>query len=175
MNINLAMRHGSILQNMQNNNLYSNLNCQCSVSFKLSTPRQLIFTLSRRDRSKSGFNHCWQHTRFANARATPPSELPPPDSDDGEKEGPNSLFTGPNPTIILAGFYLEELPAIRQLIDAAGAYSITLVPSMPWLLDLPLHRAIAEGEPQWDQPMPQTWVQGGGWGQRRVVLFNDIA
>lgn len=174
MNINLTMRHGCVSEYMHNNPKL-NLKCHSSVSFKLSSPRQLLSTMSRMDRSKTGLNHWWQHNRFTIARATLTSELPPPESDDNQKEERNPLFTGPNPTIILAGFYLEELPAIRQLLDAAGGHNITLVPSMPWLLDLPLHRALAEGEPQWDQPMPQTWVQGGGWGQRRVALFNDIA
>jgi hypothetical protein len=170
MNTNLTTRYTCILHN----NLNSNLHRQAFASFKLSSSRQLLFTLSRIDRSRTVFNHWWQHNRYAIARATLTSELPPPDSEDNQQEERNPLFTGPNPTIILAGFYLEELPAIRQLIDAAGGHNITLVPSMPWLLDLPLHRAIAEGEPQWDQPMPQTWVQGGGWGRRRVALFNDI-
>lgn len=96
----------------------------------------------------------------------------------GEPAGPadsNPIFTGPHPAVIIAGFYIEELPAVRLLLDAAGGHDITLVPCLPTLLDQPLHRALAQGEPQWDEPMPSDWVQGGGWGRQRVVLISDLA
>ena len=170
----LSARHGCISQQMHIKNLNSNLICQAPLKFYLS--RQLAFNLNARNESNTRYNHRHQQNRCVTVHATLTSELPPPDADGSgsPKQERNPLFTGGQPTIILAGFYLEERPAIRQLLDAAGGRDITLVPSMPWLLDLPLHRALAEGEPEWEQPMPPTWVQGGGWGRRRVALFNDI-
>jgi hypothetical protein len=178
MNINLTARHSCISQHL-NQNLNLNLRLHGNVVLQRFPPKQLPSILSIRDDFKGVSHQRCQRNRATITRATLTSELPPPEDGfggggGGQKEERNPLFTGPNPTIVLAGFYLEELPAIRQLLDAAGGVNITLVPCMPWLLDLPLHRALAEGEPQWDQPMPQTWVQGGGWGRRRVALFNDI-
>jgi hypothetical protein len=174
MNIKLTARHGLVLPKSQIK-IQNNPSGHVTAFSQFPFSRELLASLSTRDRCKIPCRIERQHNKLTIARATLTSELPPPDGGGGQKGERNPLFTGPNPTIILAGFYLEELPAIRQLLDAAGGHNITLVPSMPWLLDLPLHRALAEGEPQWDQPMPQTWVQGGGWGQRKVALFNDIA
>ena len=131
----------------------------------------------------TSIQHKHSSTRFITAAsgsdATPHEPPPPPppfrfpDPTPPAKK-PNPIFSGPRPTIILAGFYLEEIPVFRELLDAAGGQDITLLPCMPWLLDLSVDEALDEGEPQWDKPMPDTWVHGGGWGSRKVIIFNDI-
>lgn len=78
------------------------------------------------------------------------------------------------PTLVLAGFLLEELPHIRLTLDAAGGHDIVIVVCHPDLLLQPVEHALAVGEPAWDQPMPPQWVDGGGWGRRRVILFSGI-
>jgi len=78
------------------------------------------------------------------------------------------------PTLVLAGFFLEELPHVRLALDAVGGQDIILVVCHPDLLLKPVELVIAIGEPAWDQPMPPQWVNGGGWGKRKVILFSGL-
>lgn len=77
-------------------------------------------------------------------------------------------------TVVLAGFYLEELAAVRVLLDSYGGDAIKVVVSTPELLSVPTSQALSAPEPDWDQPMPENWVNGGGWGRQRTVLLHDI-
>lgn len=76
--------------------------------------------------------------------------------------------------VVLAGFYLEEVPGMRFVLDEMGGHGIVLIPCTPDLLHQPLGRVLQETEPAWHEPMPSDWVHGGGWGQQRVVVFANL-
>jgi hypothetical protein len=77
--------------------------------------------------------------------------------------------------VILAGFYVEELPGVRHLLDQADGHHITLVPCLPEYLSQPLAAVLQLPEPAWEEPVPTQWVDGGGWGRQRTVLFSGLA
>ncbi|KAI8110335.1 hypothetical protein M9435_002011 [Picochlorum sp. BPE23] len=55
--------------------------------------------------------------------------------------------------MVLAGFLVAEMPIIRMALD----------------------EVFQEGsEPDWASPIPPDWIDGGGWGQERVLLFQNI-
>jgi hypothetical protein len=79
------------------------------------------------------------------------------------------------PSIILGGFLVAEMPIIRQTLDEAGAYGLQMIVSHPDLLDVSVGDVLRnEREPEWLHPVPDVWVDGGGWGKRRVLLFHDV-
>ena len=78
------------------------------------------------------------------------------------------------PTLVLAGFYIEELATVRQLLDEVGGNEVRVIPSTPALLAAPVHEAMAAAEPRWDQPVPPDWLHGGGWGQQRMILASGL-
>lgn len=79
------------------------------------------------------------------------------------------------PAIIVAGFLIEELPVLRQLLDSVEGHEICMIPTTPDLLMKPVgHVILGSQEPAWNMPMPSTWIHGGGWGQKRVILFHDL-
>ncbi len=51
---------------------------------------------------------------------------------------------------------------------------MTVIPSTPQLLRLPVEEVLRQPEPQWDQAMPADWVHGGGWGTQRMVLLSGL-
>jgi hypothetical protein len=77
-------------------------------------------------------------------------------------------------TIIAAGFRLEELGGMRELLDGAGGQGVVLIPCEPSLLGLPTAEALQKTEPDWDRPMPAHWVHGGGWGATRVLALAGL-
>ncbi|PRW60368.1 hypothetical protein C2E21_1188 [Chlorella sorokiniana] len=78
------------------------------------------------------------------------------------------------PTLVLAGFYIEEIAGVRQLLDEIGAAEVKVVPTTPERLYRPLGEVLATPEPQWDQPVPDDWQAGGGWGQQPMVLMAGL-
>ena len=102
------------------------------------------------------------------ASAAGPAEAPPPTAEEVK-----ALLLS-RPAIVLAGFPLEELPLVRTNLDAAGGQEVALIPCVPELLWQPAEYALRCSEPAWDQPVPSQWVDGGGWGQRRVVMFSGL-
>ncbi|KAL4436074.1 hypothetical protein ABPG77_005522 [Micractinium sp. CCAP 211/92] len=78
------------------------------------------------------------------------------------------------PALVLAGFYLEELATVRQLLDQAGGQAVKVVPSTRALLHAPLADALAQPEPAWDRPVPPDWEHGGGWGQQKMAVMAGL-
>lgn len=76
--------------------------------------------------------------------------------------------------LVLAGFYIEELATVRELLDQVGGQAVRVIPTTPSLLTQPLHEAVRVAEPRWDQPVPPDWLHGGGWGQQRMLLMANL-
>lgn len=87
---------------------------------------------------------------------------------------PRTLLPCIEQTLVLAGFYIEELATVRQLLDQVGGQAVRVVPSTPALLHAPLAEALAQPEPAWDRPVPPDWEQGGGWGQQRMAVMAGV-
>ena len=93
---------------------------------------------------------------------------------------PRLLPDTPNPArsprqaLLLAGFYIEELATVRQLLDQVGADSVRVLPSTPAALHEPVAAALAAPQPAWDRPVSPEWMHGGGWGQQRMVLMAGL-
>ncbi|KAL4422471.1 hypothetical protein ABPG75_008668 [Micractinium tetrahymenae] len=87
----------------------------------------------------------------------------------------NSFALLEQPALVLAGFYLEELATVRQLLDQVGGQAIRVVPSTPALLHGPLAEALGQPEPAWDQPAPPDWQHGGGWGQQKMAVMAGLS
>ncbi|EFN60130.1 hypothetical protein CHLNCDRAFT_133513 [Chlorella variabilis] len=81
----------------------------------------------------------------------------------------------PSPVLVLAGFFLEELATVRQLLDSIGGETVRVLPTTPALLRAPAYEALLAPEPAWDRPAPPEWQPGGGWGQQRMALMAGIA
>lgn len=88
--------------------------------------------------------------------------------------GPGAAPLPERPTIVLAGFLVEELGIIRINLDACGGQDVVMVPTYPDLLYKPIEHVLVADEPSWDQPMPPQWVDGGGWSPKRTVLFCGL-
>lgn len=80
-----------------------------------------------------------------------------------------------SPVLVLAGFFLEELATVRQLLDSIGGETVRVLPTTPALLRAPAYEALLAPEPAWDRPAPPEWQPGGGWGQQRMALMAGIA
>ena len=76
--------------------------------------------------------------------------------------------------LVLAGFYIEELATVRELLDQVGWQAVRVIPTTPPMLTQPLHQALRAPEPRWDQPVPPNWLHGGGWGQQRMLLMAGL-
>ncbi len=77
--------------------------------------------------------------------------------------------------MVLAGFLVAEMPIIRMALDEAGGNAIEMLVCSSDLLYKPVQQVFEkESEPDWSSPIPPEWVDGGGWGRERVVLFQNI-
>lgn len=77
--------------------------------------------------------------------------------------------------MVLAGFLVAEMPIIRMALDEAGGNAIEMIVCSSDLLYTPVQQVFQEGsEPDWSSPIPPDWIDGGGWGQERVLLFQNI-
>ena len=92
-----------------------------------------------------------------------------------ERQSPDPEYSNTMKSIILGGFLVAEMPIIRQTLDEAGAYDIQMIVSHPDLLDVSVGNVLRyEQEPEWLHPVPDVWVDGGGWGKRRVLLCHNV-
>lgn len=77
--------------------------------------------------------------------------------------------------MVLAGFLVAEMPIIRMALDEAGGNAIEMIVCSSDLLYTPVQKVFQEeSEPDWSSPIPPDWIDGGGWGQERVLLFQNI-
>jgi hypothetical protein len=96
-----------------------------------------------------------------------------PLGDEDDFEEPSQLVFD-TPAVVLAGFYVEELPGVRHMLDQAGGGDVVLIPCSPDLLPQPLNLVLQLPEPAWEQPVPDDWVDGGGWGRQRIALCAGL-
>lgn len=93
---------------------------------------------------------------------------------DEEEEDIEDIF-GP-PAVIIAGFELAEMAAIRLILDKAGANTLPVIPVTKKLLRMPaVHGAHPKFEPKWEESAHHDWASGGGWGKQRTILFSGLS
>lgn len=61
---------------------------------------------------------------------------------------------------------------MRATLDSLGAHQVKVVPASDDMLNDTLDFALATPEVDWSAPRPPEWIQGGGWGSQRTVLFS---
>lgn len=77
--------------------------------------------------------------------------------------------------IIAAGFRLEEYAMLRYLLDGIDASHVKVLVADEQLLYSTLDDALATPEINWEEPRPENWIKGGGWGSSRVCLFSGLS
>ena len=69
----------------------------------------------------------------------------------------DAQYFGP-PVLLLAGFYLEELPMIRLTVDKLLGEHVKVVPIFgKEVLNMTVEQALELPEPNWSEPRPSTW------------------
>ncbi|KAL6776402.1 hypothetical protein ACKKBG_A20995 [Auxenochlorella protothecoides x Auxenochlorella symbiontica] len=76
--------------------------------------------------------------------------------------------------LVAAGFLAEELAHLRLMLDQAAASDLPLIPATPQLLDSRVSSLSSVKEPDWEVPLPDSFVPGGGWGGTRVLLCSGL-
>ena len=94
--------------------------------------------------------------------------------DDGELWDEDLSPPYGRPAILLAGWPTPEIAACRLLVDGIGGQDITVVPTTPQMLHVQLAEALQYAEPAWDQPLPASAVEGGGWGCVKMAVFSGL-
>lgn len=73
-----------------------------------------------------------------------------------------------------SGWSTAELVAARLRIDSLGGRDIPVIPTTPELLRLPMTAAVTAPEIDWGSEIPRDWVEGGGWGRAKMVMFSGL-
>ena len=72
----------------------------------------------------------------------------------------------------MAGFRGDEYAMTRALLDYAGGQEIRVLPCTQDMLQGTVGQAIHSEEVDWTLPPPKDWIQGGGYGSQRTILFS---
>jgi len=92
-----------------------------------------------------------------------------------DAEQPEAEPEGP-PAVLLAGFRVEEVPRVRELLDELGGHDVPVLPVPQAYLERPLIDALQIQEPDWEAPRSDDTfpIRGGEFGSRRCAVFSGL-
>ena len=71
----------------------------------------------------------------------------------------DAQYFGP-PCLVLAGFRLEELPVVRNIIDKIASPDVKVIPvTGSEVLHMAVEHVLSMPEPDWEKPRPENWTR----------------